>query len=251
MNATTPSDGLIQHVAVVVPAFNEQDTIDTCVSSVLTALARARQTRPHLTTELVVVLDRCTDATAEIVSARPEITARLCVAGLVGAARADGSAYVAATSPASPQRTWTAHTDADSEVHPDWLVHQLDLADAGACVMLGTVVLGTDEPLQSVWSSGYDARDGHAHVHGANFGVRADVLHSVGGWRACAEHEDVDLARRVAAAGYPIARTGRFAVRTSARTVGRTPGGMAGYLRDASSAVRNDRPDPALDEPVA
>ena len=41
------------------------------------------------------------------------------------------------------------------------------------------------------------ARDGtHRHVHGANLGVRADLLDAVGGWRRLHTGEDHDLWQR-------------------------------------------------------
>jgi cellulose synthase/poly-beta-1,6-N-acetylglucosamine synthase-like glycosyltransferase len=67
-------------------------------------------------------------------------------------------------------------------------------------------------------------------LHGANLGVSADAYRGVGGFRALALHEDVQLVASLAEAGWRIARTARARVASSAREVNRVAGGFAGYL---------------------
>ena len=54
-------------------------------------------------------------------------------------------------------------------------------------------------PLKKAWLSRHHLRDGHPHVHGANFGIRADTYLSLGGWPAA------DLARTSTWPGAPPA----------------------------------------------
>ena len=116
----------VQQVAVVVPARNEQQLLPGCLAALTVAAERVA-----VPVSVVVVLDRCTDGTADLLAGRPGVRSVESVAGCVGAARATGAAQALADSGALPGRTWLACTDADSQVPPSWLVHQLDLADRG------------------------------------------------------------------------------------------------------------------------
>ena len=74
---------------------------------------------------------------------------------------------------------------------------------------------------------------GHPHVHGANFGIRADTYLELGGWPAVTSGEDVAMAHRAAVnSRLRIVRTAAIPVTTSSRLAGRAPYGFAGYLRD-------------------
>ncbi len=101
-------------------------------------------------------------------------------------------------------RTWLACTDADSAVPEHWLTRQLDLADAGADVVVGTVrpeLAALSPDRARAWLATH--RPGHAngHVHGANLGVRLTAHDAAGGFAPVAEHEDVGLVERARAAG--------------------------------------------------
>ena len=153
--------------------------------------------------------------------------------GMVGAARAAGVATVLSTT-ASPRLTWIACTDADSTVPADWFDTQLEAAGRGIGLLLGTVRPEPGELAADVyqaWSARHSLADGHPHIHGANLGIRGDVYLAAGGFPLVAEHEDVILAARVRLLGIPVESTGRSPVLTSARLTGRTPAGLAGYLR--------------------
>jgi hypothetical protein len=99
-------------------------------------------------------------------------------------------------------------------------------------VVLGTVLPGPGLPaaLKKAWLSRHHLRGGHPHIHGANFGIRADAYLTLGGWQPLSVGEDVDLAGRAAAAGHRIIRTASVPVVTSSRTAARAPGGFASYL---------------------
>ncbi len=222
---------LIEILAVVIPARNEEQRIGRCLASVNRAIARFAQHFPTVHCTTVVVADRCGDRTAEL-AARAGAAVVEILSGRVGAARAAGVTSVLAN--ARPDRTWLACTDADSEVPADWLTTHFQAASRGIGLLLGTVRLDPDEAvieLNDSWAARHDFGDGHGHVHGANFGVRGDVYLSAGGFPPVAVHEDVLLAAHVRLQGIAVESTGRSPVLTSARLRGRTPQGLAGYLR--------------------
>lgn len=242
----------VSHVLVVVPARDEALRLPACLAALAAASAALRAEVPGgpdapeggggaaPEVRVVVVLDRCRDASAAVVARWPRVLAVTSLAGTAGGARAvgvrAGLAELAAAGTA-PHRVWVASTDADSEVPPAWLRHHVRTADAGAALLLGTVVPRADdvpeqrrEALLRAWAGGYTEADGHPHVHGANLGVRADHYLAAGGFPALAAHEDVALARAVAAGGGPVVRSAEAPVTTSARLLGRAPEGFAQHL---------------------
>jgi glycosyltransferase involved in cell wall biosynthesis len=231
-------------VAVVVPARDEQRLLPGCLDALDTACAQVQ-----VPVDVVVVLDRCRDATAAVVAARPDVVAVRCSAGRVGAARAAGvAAALDGLATAEHQRTWVASTDADSRVPPDWLAHQLRLADDGVDLVLGTVDLhgsadgdGTATGAAARWRREYGRLVGarsHGHVHGANLGIRASTYVAAGGFAGIAAHEDALLARDVARLpGVSVVPTVAIPVMTSDRLLGRAPLGVAADLRRLSSTA--------------
>lgn len=226
--------GRVTAVAVVVPARDEEELLPGC----LDAIAVARQ-RVHVPVVVIVVLDCCRDGTADVVAARPEVLAVECAAGVVGTARAEGvNAALDQLPDHEPQGIWITCTDADSRVPPDWLEHQLQLADDGVDLVLGTVELvGGELPPASAdrWWDDYSRlvdEASHAHVHGANVGVRASVYTAAGGFAPVATHEDVLLARAVARLpGATVVPSVAVPVATSDRLRGRAPDGVSADLR--------------------
>jgi hypothetical protein len=63
-------------------------------------------------------------------------------------------------------------------------------------------------------------------------GVRGSIYRAVGGFPDRAVAEDVMLVDRIRRHGGRVISTSSSPVLTSARLTGRTPGGMAEYLRD-------------------
>jgi glycosyltransferase involved in cell wall biosynthesis len=234
----------VEQVAVVVPARNEQQLLSGC----LVALAAAAQ-RVTVPVTVVVVLDRCTDGTAALLAACPGVRSVESVAGCVGAARATGAAHAIADSGAPPARTWLACTDADSRVPPSWLSHQVDLADGGADLVLGTVDIPRGErdgDHVGGWRTAYRRLLGpggrHPHVHGANLAVRGSTYLTVGGFLPVPAHEDRLLARAVTELpGARVVTTTAHPVLTSARLVSRAPLGVGADLRALTELCRSPR----------
>jgi len=192
--------------------------------------AACRAGLPVLT---VVALDRCTDGTEDVLAGR-SVVAVSTRAGCVGGARAAGvRAALRCLEGSDLDRLWIANTDADSTVAPDWLARQAALADDGADLVLGTVVVrDAPDAVRTAWAAGYSPVDGHQHVHGANLGVRASVYLRAGGFASIATHEDVTLAAAIDAdPSATVVRTAAAPVTTSGRLAARAPDGFAAHLR--------------------
>ncbi|MGV8875465.1 MAG: glycosyltransferase [Rhodococcus sp. (in: high G+C Gram-positive bacteria)] len=232
----------ISHIVVVVPAHNEQELLDAC----LTALSRAERRVVELasvTVSTVVVLDACTDDSARIAAGHPSVSTIESAHRNVGAARAAGFASSSGNySPEYGATTWFATTDADTRVGEDWLVGHLRYAAEGAGAVVGTVTVdfeghdfeGRDDEtgaLRSTYDAHYRHELGHPHVHGANLGIRAADYLSVGGFAPLTTGEDHDLVRRLELGGTTCLRVCDIPVATSGRLRGRAPDGMAGFLR--------------------
>jgi glycosyltransferase involved in cell wall biosynthesis len=214
-------------VVVVVPAHNERDHLPGC----LRALASAARCM-SVPVRGVVVLDKCDDGSHEFAGRfGPDVHFVSVEEGNVGAARAAGFTHARDHWPI--EDTWYATTDADSTVTANWL-RQMTSVDAD--MVLGVVSASVWRHLPAEVARRYlrayqSKGPGHDHVHGANMGFDAHAYWQVGGFRALATGEDVDLVERFEAAGLRIHRDAALSVATSARRDGRAPRGFAHHLR--------------------
>jgi cellulose synthase/poly-beta-1,6-N-acetylglucosamine synthase-like glycosyltransferase len=221
----------IERIGVVVPAHNEDDLLGGCLEALQLAVRAV-----HVPTQVVVVLDDCTDDSAKICRRFGVQTCRI-AARKVGEARAAGI-RILLRDESRPASVWLASTDADSRVEPTWLRHQIRLAESGVDVVLGVVRLCDDGPsleLRRAFETDYDKRlatDGtHSHVHGANLGVRASAYLRAGGFPPVANHEDQWLVQRLRRlSGVTIRRCQHLDVKTSHRLDGRCEQGFAATL---------------------
>ncbi len=223
---------MIDAVAVVIPAHDEQKRLAECLDSVAAAVDRVRGS---VRASVHVVLDACTDASAAIAAAYP-VEVRAIAAACVGKARAAGvDAAIARHADVPLTRLWTAHTDADSVVPAHWLEHQLELAASGADIVIGTVRPDFRELSArqvAAWWATHTPGEANGHTHGANLGMRASTLVGAGGYEDVYEHEDVWLVDEARGRGARVVASDAAWVRTSGRQVGRTLGGYARYLRE-------------------
>jgi cellulose synthase/poly-beta-1,6-N-acetylglucosamine synthase-like glycosyltransferase len=219
-------------VAVIIPAQNEETTVDCCIRSVLSALASAAV--DHW---VVVVADDCSDQTVE--RARKALGGAGEVAEVslrsAGAARREGAARALRHwKNLDPSQIWLANTDADTYVNDDWISVQLGFADDGVTAVAGIVHLeaGGSAVAHEVYRTTYlmSAEGTHTHVHGANLSVRADAYEDVGGWSNLALAEDHCLWTRLRGRGWRISSPVSSVVTTSARLKGRAQGGFADTL---------------------
>lgn len=225
----------IEHLAVVVPARNEGERLAATLTSIREAVLHLRASRRRIRVRVVVVLDSCTDDSREVAGRFSEVTLVHTLYSNVGAARAAGVRRALETLRGRPERTWVANTDADSTVPREWLVEHVELAELGFDVGLGAVVPVASEltPGQrAAWELAHPHGPSAGTVHGANLGFRASAYWAAGGFEALCEHEDVRLVDAFAGTGLAVANLGGSPVLTSGRSVGRTPGGYAGYLAE-------------------
>lgn len=232
MTGPAPAHPPISSCAVVVPARNEEQLLGRCLAALEVSRRHAVARFPTVSVRTVVVLDACRDGSAGVARAAG-VTVLSTVLRSVGAARHLGCEWVLSSLHQPAATCWLASTDADSAVPPDWLTTQLQLADAGADLVLGTVVPDLDEatglPFDR-WLVDYPRQDGHPHVHGANLGVRGDMYQLAGGFAAITEHEDVGLTDAIRRHGGRVVATAASPVLTSGRRTGRTPGGFAHWM---------------------
>ncbi|MFI8595294.1 glycosyltransferase [Microbacterium sp. NPDC078428] len=223
----------VTNLAVVVPAHNEEALLPDCLAALRAAVERVRRRVALVTVHLV--LDACTDASAAIAAAST-LGVSVVNARAVGVARTVGVAAALRAHPrVASSRLWTAHTDADSVVPAHWLEHQIELAAAGADVIVGTVrpdFRDLTRAQTDAWWATHTPGVANGHVHGANLGIRASTLLAAGGFDPVPEHEDVRLVDRAAGIGARITASDDAWVQTSGRPVGRTAGGYAAYLRE-------------------
>lgn len=232
----------VDALIVAVPAHDEAEGLAATLGSIRRAHEHCRRgpfAVPVL--GLVVAADSCTDATAA--------TAARCGADVVeishrmaGAARAAAVARGLESCGTRPEATWIATTDADCQVPPAWLTHQLRCAGQGYQCVLGTVRISAVPHVSADVRALHDAhyfagRSGaawsHPHIHGANLGIRGDTYLQAGGFPAVPHSEDRSLVDALAP-GTRILRTDACPVLTSGRTAPRAPHGFGTFLHNLS-----------------
>ncbi|MCB5272789.1 hypothetical protein BJG92_00292 [Arthrobacter sp. SO5] len=234
----------------MMPAHNEGEHLEAALLAVRRAADALRRIRPEIAVSVIVVLDSCTDESAGIaarwVAADRRFSALEVRFQSAGASREAGirAAGIGAprrrppgerrTPPPWPGRTWLANTDADSRVPENWLVRQVEFAEAGADAVLGSVEpdpAGMDPELLRRWRERHPFEEDHPHVYGANFGVRASAYLAAGGFPKLAAHEDRSLVQSLRSRAFTVTATDSMRVLTSGRTQSRAPHGFGAYLR--------------------
>ncbi|ROR52949.1 glycosyl transferase family 2 [Luteococcus japonicus] len=224
----------VTSLTVVVPACNEQDALPGTLKHLDGAVVALAAIRPDVVVRRLVVLDGCTDRSAEVARAHGCDTLPVTVRNVGAARRAGVDWALAQHGTEDPRSLWIACTDADTHVPRNWLDEQVRCATAGIDVLVGTVVPDgrLDPGRMRAWLQRHDLREGHHHVHGANLGFRASAYLAVGGFAAIGAHEDVDLVERLRRQqGVVVSSTDRHRVVTSSRLRGRAPAGFSRYLK--------------------
>ena len=223
------------HIAVLVPARDEEKLLPRCLRSVQQARARLPL---NVTSDVVVVSDSSRDRTLALAEEMIGETGVVMATefGVVGAARALAASVAMERCPGALDRCWLANTDADCEVPENWLVDQLAIAQRGVAAVAGIVDVDDftehAEGVETRFRLSYvvHADGSHPHVHGANMGVRADAYVRAGGWMNLSTAEDHDLWNRLRSGGHRHESDARLQVLTSGRRTGRAPLGFAGAL---------------------
>ena len=230
---------------VVIPARDEAALIGRC----LEGLDRQVGVDPRAF-EIVVVLDRCIDATADVVreaAARIAPAVRLLESPLpgVGHARRLGMEVACDMLEAAgrPDVGLIACTDADTVAGRRWLAEQLALVAAGAEAIGGAIDLDEDEAaaldaatlarreqrarvrLDAVRAQHASAE--HHFFSGASMAVTAAAYRRAGGLAPVEALEDEAFARRLREIGARVVHSSAVRVSTSARVGGRADRGLA------------------------
>jgi glycosyltransferase involved in cell wall biosynthesis len=233
------------HIAVLIPARDEERLITRCLRSI----ERARAALPaHITSDVVLIADCCVDETLALArkNLRDCDIAATSSLGSVGQARALAADIALSRYEGPPDRCWLANTDADCELPVTWLADQLALAEQGVEAVAGVVCVDSFEEHPAHVAARFRETylvhpDGsHPHVHGANLGVRSDIYRVAGGWRALSTAEDHDLWHRLKFQGCDCRAVAALEITTSGRVIGRAPQGFAAALAAHDSIVSNE-----------
>ncbi len=245
---------------VVVPARDEAPRIAAC----LRALASQRD-MPAGSYEAIVILDGCRDNTLEVIQRTAQRYERLPIHTVVlpepqgvGRARRLGMDIACRRLLGLKRENGLiASTDADTTVSADWLSTQLVLSRSGAAAIGGLIELHPSERealdphaltvreqnaekrlALAVEQAGGTAPVEHPHFSGASLALTALAYQRCGGLPVRAALEDEALADALTRQGIAIHRPRHVRVRTSARTDGRAPRGLARDLMSAEWRAR-------------
>jgi glycosyltransferase involved in cell wall biosynthesis len=223
------------HIAVLIPASNEQDLLPRCLSSVKKS---GQLVEDFASVDIVLAVDHSVDQTKAIGEAMLTHCGIVVETngGIVGEARARAAQVALDRYEGRLDLCWLVNTDADSSVPAGWLQSHLELAQRGMHAIAGTVDVDTFEEHASFVKYRFRrsyliSADGtHSHVHGTNFGIRADWYLRAGGWTSLATGEDHDLWNRLKKIDAKQASVSHIEVITSGRRIGRAPNGFAATL---------------------
>ncbi len=223
----------VDHVVVAIPVRDEEALLPACLRSVAAAAAVVQDARPGIRLSVALCLDGCADGSARVAREWDVVVTTLAGEGVGPARDAAVERGLAALGGPPEGSTWIACTDADTVVPSRWLARHVLWAEQGADLVVGTaepVGAGRGDVL-AAWHARHELVEGHAYVHGANLGVRADRWRQVGGFGPRTVGEDVGLVTRVRAATDRWVATDTTRVITSGRLHSRVDDGFAGYLR--------------------
>lgn len=219
-------------MAVVVPAYNEAETLGACLAAIQQAIAQLPPAVPEV--KVLVVLDSCDDQSVEIVQ-QAGIDYLCCEVRCVGKARDLGVRAMIAEG-----AEWIACTDADTLVDEQWLSAQY--AHQPAALICGVVEIKDWSPLSAAarqkYLRHYQDKMDHRHVHGANLSFSAAAYLKAGGFQASSCHEDVQLVEQMQCLNLHIVWSNQVRVTTSSRLDSRVSDGFAAYLNRLEQACR-------------
>lgn len=205
-------------ISFVVPAYNEEALLPSCLAAIQAEIARA-----GCNAEILVVNNASTDRTAAVAAASGVTVVHEPVKGLVQARRAGFEAS---------RGVLIANIDADTLIPPGWIdrVQAGFTRDPKLVALSGPydyydVALHIRIATRVFYAMGYTAYIFNKHVlgvgsmlQGGNFVVRRDALAYIGGFSDAFQFygEDTDIARRMSRVGN-VAFTWKLMARSSGR----------------------------------
>jgi glycosyltransferase involved in cell wall biosynthesis len=238
-------------VAVAIPVRDEANRIGECLS----ALARQSVRADHV----VLLLNNCTDGTAEVVKALPRAPHQLHLiecnlypsSASAGVARGLAMKYAAALVGKGAILT----TDADAVVPDNWIEANLGAMKQGADAVCGRAVidpieallipphLHQDDAREVAYASLLDEIESiilpdpadpwprHREDSGASIAITASMFRRVGGVPCLSSGEDRALIRMLRTIDAQVRHDPNISVIVSGRIEGRAQGGMADAIR--------------------
>jgi glycosyltransferase involved in cell wall biosynthesis len=241
---------------VAIPVRDEAKRIGGCMA----ALSRQSVSADHI----VLLLNNCTDNTAQVVRELPKAHHRLHILecnlkgfrASAGFARALAIKHAASLVDSSFRgEAVLLTTDADAEVPENWMEANLRAIEQGADAVCGTAVI---DPLEALLIPQHlhedDAREvaygrlldeitsvvlpdpadpwpRHTEDSGASIAITASMLRRVGGMPLLSSGEDRTLIERLRLIDARVRHDPQISVVVSGRIVGRAKGGMADTIR--------------------
>jgi glycosyltransferase involved in cell wall biosynthesis len=213
-------------VSIVIPAYNEQSTIEACL------LAAIDQTVPPL--EIIVVDNRSTDATAAVVHATERLYPGHGIRYLVQN-EVQGLVPTRNLGLDSARGDVIGRIDADSVLEPNWVEEVQRTFASGEVAAASGPMIYYDMPLRRFGLIADDAmrklmlrlaREYH-FLFGSNMAIRATAWKQVRD-DVCLDvddelHEDIDIAVHLNEHGLPIAYVSSMVAGMSARRLDDTP----------------------------
>jgi hypothetical protein len=241
----------VNNAVVAIPVRDEAKRIGTC----LAALSRQSTPAAHV----VLLLNNCTDGTADVVRKLPPGPYQLHIVErhLEGPSASAGVARSLAMDYAASRITEGVilSTDADAEVPENWIEANLRAIEQGADAVCGQAVIDPieallipkhlheddarevaygrllDEIASIVLPDAADPWPRHREDSGASIAITASMFRYVGGVPPRASGEDRALIAMLRSIDARVRHHPKIRVVVSGRTEGRAPGGMADTIR--------------------
>lgn len=197
-------------VSVVIPAFNEEEYISTCLESFMNQQVKAD--------EIIVVNNNSTDSTEDIVKQFPVTLLHLEEPNVIGARNIGFD---------TAQYEIIARTDADSHVPPDWILKIKEDFETHDIDALTGPISYYDTPMRSPRFSQifYSAAQQLFHypiLIGPNMAISKKIWKKIR-TNVCLDphevHEDIDLGIHIADAGGKIFTDQTLVVQSSGRRI--------------------------------
>jgi glycosyltransferase involved in cell wall biosynthesis len=241
----------VNNAVIAIPVRDEAKRIGTC----LAALSRQSTPAGHV----VLLLNNCTDGTAEVVNELPPGPHQLHIVEcqLEGAAASAGVARSLAMDYAASlvREGVILSTDADAEAPDNWVEANLRAIAKGADAVCGQAVIDPfeallipehlheddarevaygrllDEIASIILPDPADPWPRHREDSGASIAITASMFRYVGGVPPLPSGEDRALIARLRCVDARVRHHPQIRVVVSGRTEGRAPGGMADTMR--------------------
>lgn len=248
--------------AICVPARNEAARLPRLFEAI-----ERLAVPPRATVAICLLLDSCTDESGRIAAhhaarSRHPVHVATAQSPTANAGIARHAAMALGMAALGSAGGTLLSTDADSQPRADWL-HATIAAIAAADLVAGDVIRDDRErhPAQDrieryyarlyalrrfIDPVAWEAPATHHHASGANLAIGTQAYAALGGFLPLASGEDARLVDDAARLGLRVRRDAASVVLTSARRIGRAPGGLATALhaldRAGVTAVRVTHP---------